>query len=198
MLRLIGPLALAAGFAQAALAAGVEGTYAMRGLGGAACGKLTEALAGANAAQVREGLGIWISGYISARNEIEPSTFDLIPLQDPRILVALVEGACRQNPDAAVQVAVSALAARLAGGRAEHDTPILQLGPPEAPVFLRASVLALAQAQLQALGLMAAPAAPGSFDDATAAALSAFQTSSGLQATGLPDDATLVVLLGQK
>lgn len=176
-------------------AAGAEQTYAMRGLGGASCENLTTALEGASAANLREALGTWITGYLSARNEVEPDTFDVIPLQDPRILSALVEAACKQNPASSIQVTLSAVVGKLSGARAHHDTPAVQLGTNDAPLWIRTEILGLVQTRLTELGLMTAPASLGSFDQATGAALTAYQTQMGLKSTGLPDDVTLLRLL---
>ncbi len=178
-----------------ARAAGSDGQFALRGLGGAQCTTLTSAVDGNKT--LRESLATWISGYLSGVNQTQADTFDVIPLQNPLILAALVEAACRQNPDVTVQGATGAIVQKLDAGRAHHASEMLRLGDAAAPVSIRSEVLAFVQDRLAAMGLMAAAASPGTFDAATQAALKTFQGSVNLPASGLPDDPTLLMLLSQ-
>ncbi|MCW1920554.1 peptidoglycan-binding protein [Rhodobacter sp. KR11] len=189
-------LAAALLVAQGATAATTEGQFAMRGLGSAQCRAMIEAFATDQGPALRQSLGLWISGYVSGRNESQPDTFEVVPLQDLRILQALLEAACTSNPDALVQVTLSALVGKLDGARIRSAAAPLSIGDP--PMPLHPEVLAYVQARLVTLGLMAPPQTAGSFDATTSAALQAFQGSVGLAPSGMPDDTTILMLLGQQ
>lgn len=182
--------------AQAAPAATTEGEYAMRGLGAARCGALSEALAAEGGAALRDTLGAWISGYVSGRNEAQADTYDTVPLQDTRILTALLAAACQANPEALLQVTLSAVVQKLDGARVRTPGAPLQIGEP--PIAIQSEVLAFVQARLVAKRLLEQVAVPGTWDAATGVALADFQGSVGLPASGLPDDATILMLMGQE
>lgn len=193
--RLVGlALGMAAGIA-AASAGTPEGQYALRGLGGARCEDLTAAADGGQAQQVRDLLAAWIAGYLTHANRVGAGAFDLVDVQDDGAVAAVVLNLCRKNPAAAAEPVLAALVQKLAAWQISGSSPQLEVaGVAGTTTRIREETLMRVQELLTRQGYMSAPATPGTFDDATGAALSALQAARSLPVTGVPDATTLLSL----
>jgi hypothetical protein len=189
MLRYAAAVAMAGLFAAPALAADEEGRFAMRGVGIVSCGQYLELIED-QPDQLPRFFG-WLNGYLSAANQYEEDTYNLVPWQETRLLAAALARYCQQFPDRRFGRAVIQMAEQLRARRLETSSELLTI-PREGGESLRIYRAALerVEAALNDAGYDAGPP-DGEYDVATEEALTAYQQDRGLPVTGLPDQQTL-------
>lgn len=166
--------------------------FAVDGAGAAPCTLFLDARAKRDGRYMM--FGGWIEGFTTAMNIYEEGTFDVTPWQNADLLAAAVARYCQRNRGATMHQALAAVARELMAGRLRERSPMLVAGEGARGVPVYAATLTQAQQRLRALGhLRARPS--GRYDTATRDALTAFQRARRLPATGLPDQATLLLLL---
>ena len=179
-------VALASLWPGAGGAADAEGLFVVEGPGRLSCAELAGEPDPATVART----AAWLSGYLSAHNQLLPETFDLTPWQTPATLLALVGQYCAANRDDSVSDAAQHLVRFLAPGRLTAREEAVSVPSGGASVVLYASVVAQARVALAEAGYPA-----GETLEALAGAVRAFQAAEGLSPTGLLDQATLGRLL---
>lgn len=175
-------------------AATEDGAFRVRGAGIATCGQYVEA-AEARGAEFVSFAG-WVDGYLSAMNRTEEGYYDLVPWQGTELLLASLARYCEQRPDQAFHIAVINLAQSLLPGAIRQQPEIvgIEATDSETSVALYDVVIRRLQAALRIRGFYEGELS-GEYTDATRKAVSAFQSSVGLPATGMPDQKTLASLL---
>jgi len=166
---------------------------AVEGIGSASCADLITARDSDDSAAYHA-LGLWLSGYMTARNVHSDDTFDLTPWQPMEAALAQIGQFCTQNTEAQFLAATEAYIAFLAPDRLTQASPLIQARNGEQAVFIYGAVLETVKDRLMILGLLEA-GAPEGFDAATGQALLRYQQRNALTQTGLPDLPTLALLL---
>ncbi|MDF2178071.1 hypothetical protein P2G88_07375 [Aliiglaciecola sp. CAU 1673] len=85
-----------------------DGAFALKGIGTATCNRYIDAAANEKPELLQ--IAGYVTGYISAYNELSEDTFDLLPWQQMDTLMLLMLQQCRQNPQLTIGMAVSQLA----------------------------------------------------------------------------------------
>lgn len=175
-------------------AATEDGAFRVRGAGIASCAQYVEA-AEARGAEFVSFAG-WVDGYLTAMNRTEQGYYDLVPWQGTDLLLGSLARYCTQRPDEAFHVAVINLARSLLPGAIKNKPEIVGIESTdgETSVALYDVVIRRLQAALRIRGFYEGELS-GEYTDATREAVSAFQSSAGLPATGMPDQKTLANLL---
>jgi len=87
------------------MAKDINGSFAVKGVGALSCNDFIQA-ASADAPILQQYAG-YVSGYVSAYNELENNTFDVLPWQQLDSFMLLLLQGCKQTPDSTVGGAVS-------------------------------------------------------------------------------------------
>lgn len=185
---------LGTGAISGANAATEDGAFRVRGAGIASCAQYVEA-AEARGAEFVSFAG-WVDGYLTAMNRTEPGYYDLVPWQGTDLLLGALARYCGERPDEAFHVAVLNLARSLLPGAIEQKPEVVGIEATDGAtsVALYDVVIRRLQAALRIRGFYEGELS-GAYTDATREAVSAFQSSVGLPATGMPDQKTLANLL---
>ena len=138
--------------------------------------------------------GGWMEGYISATNRYEKATFDLVPWQSSGVLATWLQTFCERNPNAEFVRAVGALVTALGEDRLQARSEVLNFDIDGKVHYVYADVLRRAQEKLAARGMYQGPA-DGTLNADTQEALKRFQGERDLKPTGMPEQATLALLL---
>lgn len=173
-------------------AADQHGLFSIRGAGLLTCGTFVAEREKASEAYMM--MGGWLDGYITGVNELAESTFDITPFQSTELVSLLVYRHCRDNSEDLIFAVVNTLLARLHDQRLTSASPYTDVRVGERQVRLYDSVIRDIQSALAGKGLLAENP-DGSWNAATATALSRFQATVGLESSGFPDQTTLWYLL---
>ncbi len=167
------------------------GQYAVKGVGQAPCADFARAMAG-NPAQTAPFLQ-WLAGYLSAANQYETATYDVLAWQTDSVLAGALTGYCRANPKTAFAQAAAKMVDSLRASR------VVQRGRFKELVIGTERVRLYDETVLQIKALLArdvgftGPKTP-LWDKPTVDAVMRFQTRHGLPASGQPTSATLIAL----
>jgi hypothetical protein len=166
--------------------------FALEESGRATCAMYTRARSGSPQATARY-IG-FIEGYLTAANRYEPNTFDLTPWHTPEAFALILDEHCAKNPDEALamvaqQIVVAMMPLRLAD---KSDLVAIGEGSHQTTVYQR--IIWRAQDELARRGLYRGKL-DGSDSPEFRSALTHFQQLARLDPSGLPDVATLWVLL---
>lgn len=185
---------MATGISSPAQAAADDGSFAARGIGARSCTDIVALLTGPERDVTALQLSAWVAGYLSHANRTTPGQFDVMPIQDIFGVATVVARLCENNPEALVEPVMARVIELMAGAAQTSETELLTIEVDEQQVQIRQAVLLEAQRALIARGILAAGNDIGIFGPRTRAALTQFQESVGLPATGLPDALTLFIL----
>lgn len=180
------------------VAATSDGAFAVRGIGAQSCSKLTEALASPDAPAIRQTLAAWMAGWLSHANRQTEDSFDVYPIQDLQASAQIIGMLCKNNPDAMLDTVIASVVTAMTDPDGTPTSELITVEANGKKASLRAAVLKRAQEQLVELELLEEDMADGTFGPASQAAFTAFQKNNKLTETGLPDVATLYVLLQAK
>jgi hypothetical protein len=136
----------------------------------------------------------FIEGYLSAANRYEPNTFDLAPWQNATAFGMILEAHCKKQASDTLGIAIQRLVGALQPMRLAEPSKLIEVGDGQRKVILYEMILKRAQSALARKGLYRG-AATGLYDQPTRVAFASFQKSVSLDQTGLPDPATLWMLL---
>lgn len=168
-----------------------EGQFAMKGRGQSPCSAYLEA----RASQTQEYLryGSWLTGYLTAYNQLKPDTMDIAPWQGVDLLAAFLANYCERNPDASFFAAVEAMTNALFPQRVRGKARFETIDDGENKVRIYDAVVRRLQANLAERGLYDGTV-DGDFGPNTRRAIEEFQKDADILATGLPDQRTLYAL----
>ena len=174
-------------------AADESGQFAVKGAGATACGSYVQALEQKDQ-NTLYAYGGWIEGYVSASNQFLDDTYDIAPWETSQTLALLLANHCRNNPGVPFLTAVRQMVEALKEQRIERRSEVVEAAQDGRSIALYRETVRRMQERLAERGLYEG-AAEGDFDEATRAALAAFQEQAGLNATGLPDQPTLMQIM---
>lgn len=129
----------------------------------------------------------WLNGYLSAYNQLTPSTYEIAGGANLEALAAWLDTYCKERPDESFVLAVSALTAALHPRRLQEKP---QAGAAAAPSQADRETVRWIQKALKDKGYYKGTV-DGLFGPGTQMALEAFQRKEGLNVTGQPDVPTL-------
>ncbi|MEO0411721.1 MAG: peptidoglycan-binding domain-containing protein [Pseudomonadota bacterium] len=177
-------------------AADQTGNYATRGAGNTRCSDFTQARK--DSAERYANYGGWIDGFLSGVNLFEDDTFDIAPWQSTNLLAAALGRYCGNNPTLAFHIAVSRLVMQLGDTRLLTNSKLqVHSGKgkqSEVQIAVYDAIIRRAQERLKGLGLLKGET-NSDLSETMRKALVAFQKREKLEQSGLPDQATLLVLL---
>lgn len=182
--------------ASTASAADQTGNYATRGAGNTRCSDFIKARQDGDERYAN--YGGWIDGFLSGVNLFEEDTFDIAPWQSTNLIAAALGRYCSNNPTLAFHVAVSRLVVQLGDTRLLTNSKLqIHKGKgeqSEVQIAIYDAIIRRAQERLKGLGLLEGDT-NSALSETMRKALMAFQKSNKLAQSGLPDQATLLVLL---
>lgn len=180
------------GFASSAHASTKDGQFAVEDGGRVMCATFTKASAQKSESYHRY-VG-FVEGYLTAANRYEPNTFDLTPWHTPAALALILASHCKKYPKENLAMAAQRLVISMAPVRLASFSKLLEVGEANKKTVVYATILKRAQSELARKGLYRGEL-NGEFTPGFRAALTQFQTLAKLDPTGIPDTATLWVLL---
>lgn len=172
----------------AAQASDTDGNFALRGYGSRTCEMYqTEKSDPGHANQY----GSWLMGYVTARNRLQPDTFDILPFIDGMVLLQAISAVCADRKDITVENATSEVIRAIAPLHQRSASAALTIERGGQTVRIREEAIAKLQARLIERRLYAG-SADGKWTDELSSAIQEFQLREQIASTGLPDLATLV------
>ena len=173
--------------ANAAVAADVDGNFAIDGIGGKTCADFSAVLAEDNTQLINAYIS-WMSGFVSSYNMSAAETYDVTPWQTTELQLLKLGAFCEKNPEAPYYVAVNGLVKHLDAGKLAKAEDLVSIKHGETTVLIYTGILERVRATLMNEGKTVPETG---FDGTFAEALQAYQTEHELEATGIPDLATL-------
>ena len=174
--------------ATASEGADERGLFAVKSVGTTSCQRYLDARkAGADEYVLYGG---YLGGYMTAFNQLRPSTFDIMSWHNTDTLAGMMASYCRKHPQSNFAVSVAHLITVLMPRRLEADSPTLEIAHGGKTVAVYQESLRRIQVKLAVLGLYTGEP-DGRYGPATRQALERFQAEQRLPRTGLPDQATL-------
>ena len=175
-------------------AADASGRFAVKGAGTSTCAAFVDAYD--KKSPLLQSYGGWIDGFLSAANRSREDVFDLAPWQSTEVLAFALTKFCRENPELKFYSAAEAMINKMQQDPLRTASPVVVARHGGSAVLVYRSVLETVQQKLHEQGMLP-ELESGAFDERTAEALIKFQRSAGIKETGLPDQMTLVRIIGQ-
>jgi len=185
-------VAIAAAAIGAAAAGTPDGRFAVTEPGRASCEAYLKARTDRSPA-----FGLYlgfIQGYVTAANRYEPDTFDLAPWQTPQAFALILANHCQSAPKERLAAVAQKLVVTMRPTRLAEFSDLVLVGEGKSRRPVYKAVLSQTQNALLKKGLYQGPV-DGRYSPPLKVALQEFQRSAKLQPTGLPDTATLWLLL---
>ncbi len=176
----------------AAFAADVQGHFSVKGAGQAPCSDY--ALAVSSKGQHAAPFLNWLAGYLSAANQYEVQTYDLLSWQTDNVIAASLVGYCRANPKTPFALAAAKMVSSLRAGRVSRKGPFQILTVGSERIRLHAETLLRIKSILRARAGYTGPMT-AVWDKPAGLALMRFQSDRKLRPTGQLDPMTLAALL---
>ncbi len=170
-----------------------EGAFAVEGAGRVDCAAFMSARANKSSPEYQRIIG-FLEGYLSAANRYEPNTFDLTPWHNATAFDIILNSHCSEHSQDTVISVVMRMVNGLKPFRIAQFSPMVEVGDDTHRTYVYEAILNRAQAALKTRGLYEGEES-GSFTPEMRDALREFQRQSSLDATGIPDPATLWRLL---
>lgn len=192
-MRVLVPVAALVGLAApGASAESADHKFAVESAGRATCAQYTQARA-TNPAQAARYIG-FLEGYLTAANRYEPNTFDLTPWHTTSAFALILDQHCKKTPEDGLAMVAQKLVITMMPMRLADSSPLVELKQGENRAVVYERILWRAQGELARRGLYSAQP-DGKDSPEFRSALTRFQTLSKLDPSGVPDVATLWVLL---
>ena len=172
-------------------AADESGQFAVKGAGIADCSDFLQATR--DRTEKLYLYGGWINGYVSALNQTQEETYDLTPWQTTDFLATFIARYCEQNPSESFFKATADMVADLKSQRLRQRAQRVPVAVGEFKTHLYASTIKFMQERLKLQGHFQGPI-NSTYDPKTQEAVAAFQRGAELEATGFPDQITLLRL----
>lgn len=172
---------------------GTAAQFAVKGAGRLECSTYTSARKNKGSAEFQRLMG-FIEGYITAANRYEPDTFDLSPWHNAMAFDIIVSNYCKDHEKTPLVNVVQQMVTGFRTIRVAKFSPLVEVGTGKDRAFVYEAVLRRSQQALKVRGLYAGTE-DGHYSKPLSDAFASFQKSKGLQATGVPDPATLWMLL---
>lgn len=189
----LGPAALlcmsTAGLAQSP----TSQRFAVEGAGRLDCSTYIQARKDKGSGEFQRMIG-FVEGYLSAANRYESDTFDLTPWHNAMAFDMIIEAHCKSKPGDTLVSVVQRMVPGLRPLRVASFSPLLEVGDSSNKTFIYEALLKRSQAVLRNTGFYQGEI-DGKFNEQTRNAVANFQKAKGLTPTGIPDPATLWMLL---
>jgi len=179
-------------FAQAA-PTGESKQFAVEGAGRLECAAYMEARKDKGSAEFQRLMG-FVEGYLSAANRYEPNTFDLSPWHNAMAFDIIIENFCKDHGKVTLVSVVQQMVIGFRTIRIAKFSPMIEVGEGKYRAVVYEAVLRRSQQALKIHGFYTG-GEDGRFSKQLSDSFSRFQKSKGLEATGVPDPATLWMLL---
>lgn len=170
-----------------------EGDFAIKGAGVTSCAQYTKVL-DAESSELYLFVG-WIDGYLTGVNQFQRETFDVAPWQATQLLAQLLGQYCRRDPEAQFMFAATRMLQSMFPARLRTSSEIVEMESGADVAFLYKAVLQRVQEALVERGHEIDT--DGAYGPQTQRALEAVQRENEINVSGLPDQQTLMLLLGQ-
>jgi hypothetical protein len=174
-----------------AVADSPEGQFAIQGRGADRCGAFVDAREARGPELLR--YMDWTAGYITAFNQLDDGTVDIVPWQGMDLLATFLAQHCQAHPELSFARAVSEMTKALYGQRLREESAIVSIRTDGGSLPVYDTVVRRMQVALNSLGYYSAEA-NGKFDEPTRSAIRKFQASEKIKETSLPDQETLYLL----
>lgn len=171
-------------------AANDDGQYAVRGVGSTTCNAFLQQVSDEGELPLR--YVAWVSGYLSALNRLESSTFDVSYIHENDDILALAGRLCASEEELLLETALARLVTFMSNSRLTRESDLVRLQSGENQAVVRRETYDRFLGVLVEQGFLQTAK---EFDEDVRDAIMAFQTEKGLQETGLPDTNTLVLAL---
>jgi hypothetical protein len=166
--------------------------FALEESGRATCAMYTHAREGSPQATARY-IG-FIEGYLTAANRYEPNTFDLTPWHTPEAFALILDEHCAKNPTEALAMVAQQIVVAMMPLRLADKSDLVAIGEGSQQTIVYQRIIWRAQDELTRRGLYRGKR-DGADSPEFRTALTHFQQLARLDPSGLPDTATLWVLL---
>jgi hypothetical protein len=176
----------------ASLAADVQGNFSVKGTGQAPCKDYV--IAASSKGQQAAPFLNWLAGYLSAANQYESQTYDMLSWQTDNIIALSLLSYCRANPKTPFALAAAKMVNSLRPSRVTRKGPFQILTVGKERIRLHSETILRIKSILQARAGYAGPMT-AVWDKAAVQSLARFQAGQKLQATGQLDPMTLAILL---
>lgn len=187
MIRLVLAVSLAIA-AASAHCADARSKYSVRGSGLLTCAHFVQARkTRSNAYYAFAG---WIDGFVTARNQQQENTYDVLSFESLELLMLLINQHCEKHPNDHFFSVVNSLLERRQGDRLVEESPILKVQVGKRTALHYVETIIRLQKKLGALGYFHGTVTGGYGDDVKRA-VAAYQKDHGMKPTGFPDQTTL-------
>jgi len=132
----------------------------------------------------------WVEGFLTAYNRGAADTFDITSFESTELLLSVMHGHCKDHPEDRLYPVLNSMLVQLQADRLQKESERIEIAVGERKALLYLETLRRIQSELQRRGLYK-DAIDGRYNDATSAALKAFQSDAGLEGTSFPDQTTL-------
>lgn len=136
----------------------------------------------------------WVDGYVSAYNQLQPSTFDVLSFETLELLLKVVDANCQKNPDVILYKVVTSLVKKVEENKLAEASTRQTIQDGVRKTTLYTATIKQMQTKLAALKFYNG-AVDGLFSQSLKKAIAAYQAQQGFEDTGFPDQATLWQLL---
>lgn len=167
--------------------------FAVEGAGRLSCSDFLRARSDKTSGEYQRIIG-FTEGYLTGANRYEQGTFDLTPWHNAAAFDLILESHCSQNADDTLASVVQRMVTGFRPIRVAQFSQLLEVGDGQNRTYVYEAILRRAQAALQVRGLYSGPE-DGRFTAELRKAFLDFQGKSDLSPTGVPDPATLWMLL---
>lgn len=192
--RLLAALALTLSVGRPGMAADAKGNFAIDGAGAQSCEAYLAARSKRNTDyQLYAG---WVDGYLTSANQYTKDTYDLTPWQTTPLLLAALAKHCEKNPAESFVVAINGMIQALRDDRLVNKSELVVVQAGGSGALVYKTVLERAQHKLAEKKLYSGPM-DGVYTPTLRDALKNFQSTVGIKPSGIPDQPTLLKLLGQ-
>jgi len=178
------------------LAADKENNFAVKGLAAAPCASFTEERQKLSPAY-GEAMA-WVTGYISAYNQLKPDTYDIIPWQSAEMLSSIIAEHCKNNPGELLFHATMRLINGIEQDRLRISSDIIAIQVGDKRINIYKDMVFRIQSALKDKGHLKVKWGSGDYDNSTMSAMKAFQAENNLEPTGLPDQQTMFLLFSRQ
>lgn len=178
-----------------AIAADVAGKHSIRGAGLIDCATFLEEQKKKSRTYLM--MGGWVDGYITGINQHATGTYDATSFESTELFLEIVRIHCEKNSADRLFPIMNSIIAQRWQNRITIESPLVGIRLGEQGVQIYRETIIRIQRQLAAKGHYEGDPS-GSFDAATITAIAAYQeTIEGYEATGFPDQATLLALMAE-
>lgn len=172
------------------IAANDDGSFAIKGIGSSTSSRYLDLMEAGESEAVFQ-FGGWMNGYISASNEFQRDTFDLVSFEEPDTILIYVTKYCRAYPSHRFMFAVKAILKSFSNNRVKQNSKMITF-PGQSNLKLYEETIDWVAGELKRKGFI--EVSSPSLKDIQKALLK-FQIEQRIDGKGEPTQQTLIALL---